>query len=311
MNRRELLVAIPATALTACFGGGEAVRIGYQRNGVLFVARARGGTEAALRRAGVRRLDWSVFNAGPPLLEALSAGAVDFGATGDAPPILAQAAGAELVYVAAVPLSGRAGAVLVAKNSPLRSLVDLKGRRVAFTRGSSAQVTVESLLRTAGLSLRDVTPVNLSPADGAPALARGDVDAWYVWDPYLATAEAAGGVRALASGAQGRPAYQFLLAGRRFAEERPEAVRALLDHLRAEGRWAVAHPAEVGALMANETGAAPAVMTRVAERQDYAVQPMTGAIVAAQQELADILAADGVAPGKVRVADVVWRAGWT
>ena len=313
LPRRGVLALGLGGAAAACAGGGSGppLRLGYQKNGVLFIAKQRGGTEGALQAAGVGRLVWSEFAAGPPLLEALAAKAIDFGSTGDAPPIFAQASGADLVYVAAVPLSGRAGALLVRRDSPFTAVADLKGRRLAYTRGSSAHVSADSLLATAGLSLKDVTSVNLVPADGAPALQRGDVDAWFTWDPFFASAERAGTARALATGVQGQRTYQFYLADRTVAETRPDQIRALLNHLRAEGAWAQAHPDEVAGIMAQATGVDVAVQRVVAERQDYAIQPITPAILADQQRLADRLAADGLASRRVTVADAAWKAGWT
>jgi sulfonate transport system substrate-binding protein len=310
VSRRGAIALALGGLAVACGGGGEPFRIGYQKNGVLFVARERGGVDAALKPAGDARAVWSEFASGPPLLEALAAKAIDFGATGDAPPIFAQAAGADLVYVATVPLSGRAGAVLVRADSPVRSLVDLKGRKLAYTRGSSAHVAADSLLATVGLSLTDVQSVNLGVADGGPALQRGDVDAWFTWDPFYATAMQTGGLRVLSSGEAGRRSYQFYLADRSFAEGRPQVLSAMLDHLRAEGRWADAHDAEVAGMMSRATGVPEEIQRVVAARQDYAIAPMTAEVAAAQQSLADRLAAEGIAAKRVTVADAVWT-GWT
>ena len=310
-TRRGALALALGGAAAACGGGGEQLRIGYQKNGVLFIAQQRGGTDEALGAAGVGRVVWSEFAAGPPLLEALAAKAIDFGSTGDAPPIFAQASGADLVYVAAVPLSGRAGALLVRADSPIRTIADLRGRRLAYTRGSSAHVSADSLLSTAGLSLDDVTSVNLGPADGAPALQRGDVDAWFTWDPFYATTQRAGDVRAVATGEQGRRSYQFYLADRSTAEGKPEMIRALLNHLRSEGRWAEANDAAVADMMARATGVDRAIQQVVAERQDYAIGPITPQIIADQQQLADRLASEGLATRRMAMNDAVWRASWT
>lgn len=310
-SRRGALALGLGGFAAACAGsGGEPFRIGFQKNGVLFVARERGGTDAALKGAGEVRTVWSEFASGPPLLEALAAKAIDFGSTGDAPPIFAQASGADLVYVAAVPLSGRAGAMLVRADSPVRTLTDLRGRKLAYTRGSSAHVSADSLLATAGLSLADVQSVNLGVADGGPALQRGDVDAWFTWDPFYATAQQTGALRVLSSGEQGRRSYQFYLANRAFAEGQPAVMTAMLKHLLAEGVWAENNDTEVAAMMSRATGVPEPIQRVVAERQDYAIGPMTSQIVADQQALADRLAAEGIASKRVTVADAVWR-GWT
>lgn len=312
VSRRGVLAAGLGLAASACAGGegaGTPFRIGYQKNGVLFIAKERGGADAALKAAGAGRVSWSEFVSGPPLLEALRAKAIDFGSTGDTPPIFAQTAGADLVYVAAVPLSGRAAAVLVKGDSPLRSVAELRGKRIAFAQGSSAQNLLQSALAAEGMTLADIKPLNLGPADGGSALSRGDADAWVIWDPYYALSELGQKTRALVSGEGGPRSYQFYLANRAFADSQPKVLSAMLDHLRAEGAWAQAHPAEVAAIMSRATGVDAAVQRRVAERQDYAIAPITDAVVADQQALADRLAREGVASRPVDVAGAVWR-GW-
>jgi aliphatic sulfonates family ABC transporter substrate-binding protein len=312
LSRRILLAGGLGLTAAACAGdkAGVPFRIGYQKNGVLFVARERGGADAALKAAGAGRVSWSEFASGPPLLEALAASAIDFGSTGDSPPIFAQAAGADLVYAAAVPLSGAAAAILVKGDSPLRTAADLRGKRVAFAQGSSAQNLLTSALAAEGMTLADIRPLNLGPADGGAALSRGDADAWVIWDPYYALSELGQKTRALVSGEVGPRSYQFYLASRAFAEGQPAVLSAMLNHLRAEGAWAKAHPAEVAAIMSKATGVETAVQQRVAMRQDYAIGPVTPAIVTDQQALADRLVAEGLAPKRVDIAAAVWR-GWT
>src|SRR5215207_5631140 len=194
ITRRDLLVSATGLTLVAVAGApvyaagtsGE-LRIGSQKSGSILVAKQQGLIERRLSALGVGPVKWIEFPAGPPLLEALSVGSVDVGTAGDTPPIFAQAASADLLYVARIPASG--SAILVPEHSPLRGLTDLKGKRVAFTKGSSSHnVTVEAL-KSAGLGYADITPVYLSPADSSAAFARGSVDAWTIWDPFFALAE--------------------------------------------------------------------------------------------------------------------------
>lgn len=317
LSRRSALVLgggaalAAASGLTACSAKGVPFRIGFQKNGVLLVAKERGLAQTALKpaleKAGGGSVSWSEFASGPPLLEALAVGSVDFGATGDTPPVVAQAAGADLVYVAAVPLSGAAAAILVPKTSTLTSVAQLKGKKVAFTKGSSAETMAVAMLGRAGLALQDVSPVNLSPADGGAALAGGDIDAWIIWDPYFALAEQAGTARVLASGQGATRSYQFFLARRQFVMDQPGIVQAMIDHLAVTGDWAKAHPEEVAGLMSKATGVDIAVQRRVAARQDYAIVALNDQIVSDQQALADRLAKSGVAPKPVNISAAVWR----
>ncbi len=177
--------------------------------------RDRGGAEAA--RRGVT---WVEFSFGPPLLEAISLGAIDLGQTGDAPPIFAQAAGGPITYVAAQEAAGSGAAVLVQKDSPLRTLADLKGKRVAFAKASSAHNLTIAALEKAGLTYRDIEPVTLAPADAAAAFARGSVDAWTIWDPYFAIAEMQPTTRVLALATDIAKPNNFFLAHKTVVAER-------------------------------------------------------------------------------------------
>ena len=169
------MILAASGALSACGPRGQArpeakavrVRIGYQKNDVLVLAKSRGQFQAVLPGMNV---EWSEFVSGPPLLEALAAGAVDLGATGDSPPLFAQAAGAPLRYVAVQPLTGQSEAILISKISPIARVEDLSGRRVAFTKGSSSHLLVVKALAKAGLSLTDIQPIYLSPADASARL---------------------------------------------------------------------------------------------------------------------------------------------
>lgn len=313
-SRRTTLGLLGGGTLTALVsacagGGGRPLRIGFQKNGVLFVAKQRGSLDAAVKAAGAPRIAWSEFASGPPLLEALSAGAVDFGVTGDTPPVYAQAAGGALQYVAAVPLSGAAAAILVRKDSPFKSLAELKGKSLAYANGSSAQAFADAALRAVGLTLADVKSVNLGPADGAAALARGDVDAWIIWDPYYALAELQYGARPLVTATGATRSYQFYLGNKGYLAANAPVAKALLDALKAEGAWAKAHPAEVAKIMSQATGLPEAVQLRVAQRQDYDLRPIDAQTIADQQILADRLLSQKVIPKPVKVSDAVWT-GW-
>lgn len=231
LDRRRLLaagLALAGTALPLRLARASepgVLRIGYQKNGILAVAREQAAIEAALKPQGVS-VRWVEFSFGPPLLEALNLGAIDFGQTGDAPPIFAQAAGANLVYAAAQPKGGSGSAILLPKGSSVATLADLKGKRVAFAKGSSAHNFTVAALEKAGLSYRDITPVLLAPADGAAAFAGGTIDAWTVWDPYFAIAEEGQGARILVQAQDITPTNNFFLANKGFAEERPEVLKA-------------------------------------------------------------------------------------
>ncbi|MFG6459405.1 ABC transporter substrate-binding protein [Roseateles sp. BYS96W] len=180
---RRAAVAILAT--TASFWGhaqGNApLRIGFQKGSFnLALLKSYGLLEQRL--AGTR-VQWIEFPAGPHLLEALALGSVAFGATGDAPPVFAQAAGKDVVYVGAEPPKPDSSALLVRPDSALTTLAGLKGRRIALQKGSSAHFLTVQAVKKAGLSWADIQPVYLAPAEARAAFERGAVDVWAVWDP--------------------------------------------------------------------------------------------------------------------------------
>ena len=176
-------------------------------------------------------IKWVEFPAGPQLLEGLNVGSIDFGTTGEAPPIFAQAAGANLVYVANQPAAPLAEAIIVPKQSTIKSVAELKGKRVALNKGSNSHYLLVKALEKAGVAYSDIQPVYLPPADARAAFERGSVDAWSIWDPFLAAAEKQIGARTLTNG-QGIVAnYQFYLASRSYAQHNPGVIKAIVSEL--------------------------------------------------------------------------------
>jgi sulfonate transport system substrate-binding protein len=195
--KRAVAIAVlsMATALAgvgASYGQDKVVRIGFQKYGKLVLLKSKGTLEEKLKAAGYKVV-WTEFPSGPPLLEALNVGAIDFGNTGEAPPIFAQAAGAPIQYVAYEPPAPKGEAILVPKDSKLTSVADLKGKKIALNKGSNVHYLLVKALEKAGVKYSEVEPVFLAPADARAAFERGAVDAWVIWDPFQAAAEAASG----------------------------------------------------------------------------------------------------------------------
>ena len=278
------------------------VRIGYQKNGALVLVRK----QDKLKPLGIAA-EWVEFNSGPPMLEALAAGAVDFGAVGDTPPIFAQAAGSDLLYVGGQPISGVNEAILVPKDSTIRTVADLRGRKLAFTKGSSAHAMVVDILVAAGMKPSDVQPVYLQPPDAAAAFRVGALDAWAIWDPFYAIAQMEPTTRVLTTGAGAAPSNSFFMAGRGFVERQPKMVLALLAAINEVAVWAAAHPEELAQTLAAVTGVTLAAQRVAAQRGVYAVQPMNDAIIARQQGIADLFTALRIIPEKLDIRAIVWK----
>ena len=307
LDRRAVLIG--AAALAGCSPAPTKdgpVRIGYQRAGVLLLAKARGQLPAALQGAAPG-VEWVEFGAGPPLMEAMAAGSIDFGAVGDAPPIFAQAAKAPIVYVAIQPITGAGSALLVPPGSTARTVADLKGKRVAFTKATSAHLFIYYALKQAGLTLADVQATYLSPGDAAGAFGSGAIDAWATWDPYYALAVRDQQARVLLTGETLPQTNSFYIASRRFAEQRPAALKALLDALRVEARWGMAHLGEVAAVVGGATGLPADIAQASLRRGALAVDPLNDKALAAQQASADAFLDIGALPARIDVQSAAWR----
>lgn len=162
----------------------KVVHMGYQSAGD--IVRLKGVIEKRLQPLGVS-VEWAQFAAGPQLMEAMDVGKVDIGAVGETPPIFAQAAGTSLVYVASLkPSSGEGSGIIVPQDSPIRSVADLKGKKVVFQKGSASHYLLVKALAEVGLKYSDVKALSLPPADAQAAFSQGKLDAWVTWDPYLA-----------------------------------------------------------------------------------------------------------------------------
>jgi sulfonate transport system substrate-binding protein len=301
-----------AAASSSAFAGDTGatpaaqIRIGYQKAGLLAVLKAQGTLEQKLKPLGYT-VSWFEFPAGPQLLEALNTGSIDFGYTGAPPAVFAQAAGVNFVYVGAEPGGESNEAVFVKADSPIRTLAGLKGKRVALQKGSSSNFLLLEALKKAGLTPADITPVYLPPADARAAFENGDVDAWIVWDPYYASAQAALKVRTLADYTGLPKPYNFYEATRSFAERNPQAIRAVIGQLRAGGAWVTQHPAETAALLAPKVGLDAAIVEKWVRRVPYAATPVDDRIVATQQDVADAFYRAKLIPRQIAVKDNVWR----
>ncbi len=306
MTRRTALAAGAAAILApaASRAAGKTVRIGVQKYGTLIIMRERHALEHALPEGW--SASWHEFPGGPQLLEALSAGALDFGTTGEAPPIFAQAAGSPLLYVAFEPPSPAGEAILVAKDSPIRKVADLAGKVVALNKGSNVHYMLVQALAGAGLKPSDIKTAYLAPADARAAFESGSVDAWAIWDPFLSAAQEATGARTLADGAGLAANRQFFLSTRDFARDQPDVLRALTAQIDATDLWAQQHQAEATQLLAASMGLAAPVIARAIGRMGYGARPLTSDVVADQQRIADTFYDLRLISQRLDVASAVW-----
>lgn len=291
LQRRHILAASAAAAVTATTGAawaqspGRVLRVGHQK-GWLSLLKARGTLEKRLAPLGVK-VTWTEFNAGPVQLEALNVGSIDFGDVGEAPPIFAQAAGAPLVYAGAtVPRPGLE-AVVVPNGSPIRTVADLKGKRVAYNKGSNVQYFLVKLLEKNGLKYSDVQSIFLAPADARAAFERGAVDAWIIWDPFLAAAQKQLDARVLvdATGVVNNRAYYF--TSRDFATKNSDVLRIAIEEVNAIDTWVSKNKDAAAAELSAVLGLDKSITALYLSRARFGTAPVTREVLAEQQAIAD------------------------
>lgn len=294
-------ITLPAQAQ----GKPEQLRIGFQKSAsLLTLQKSQGTLERRLAPLGVS-VKWVEFPAGPQLLEGLNVGAVDVGFVGEAPPIFAQAAGAKFVYIGNDPAAPEAEAIVVPKDSPLKSVADLKGRKVALNKGSNVHYLLVKALEKHGLKYSDITPVFLPPADARAAFEKGAVDAWAIWDPFLAAVEKQSAARILVDGRGVVNNYAYYLAERSYTEKYPQVVQALFEDTVTQGQWLKANLSRAAAIIAPLQGLDPEVVETSLQRYQFGVKPLTPAVAAEQQKIADSFHALGLIPKPIRIADAL------
>jgi len=310
--RRRVLALLGATVGGATlFSGAPAragaaeLRIGYQKSSVnLMVTRQRKLLDARLPGTSIK---WVEFPAGPQILEALSVGSLDFGFTGDTPPVFAQAAGKDIWYVGLEPPKPANSAILVPKNSSIQTLADLKGKRIAFQKGSSAHYLVVRALDKGGLQWADITPLYLTPSDARAAFEKGALDAWGIWDPYYAAAEIDGSARVLSTG-QGLSSNNSFYLGSKALTQQPAVLKALFASLSEADAWTRANLPETAKFLSEATGVPLAGTIRfLARRTSGPVTVLKASDIADQQRVADTFSRIGLIPKPLKVADAVWR----
>src|SRR6476660_5369255 len=266
-----LSMSIVGATVGMSYGQDKVVRIGFQKYGKLVLLKSKGSLEEKLKAVGYK-VAWTEFPSGPPLLEALNVGAIDFGNAGEAPPIFAQAAGAPLQYVAYEPPAPRGEAILVPKDSKLNSVADLRGKKVALNKGSNVHYLLVKALEKAGIKYSEIEPVFLAPADARADFERGAVDAWVIWDPFQAAAEAATGARTLADGTDIVANYQFYIADQKFTDANPQIIDAVLAAVGDIDRWAKDNTKAVAQELSPSIGIPAPILEVALTRQTYGVK---------------------------------------
>lgn len=307
LGRRTVLSGIGCAALVAAWGvhaqAPRAIRIGYQKFNTLNILKGTGQLEKALAPLGVK-VEWHEFLGGGQLSEALAADAIDFGHASDGIGVFQQASNKGLAYLAAETPYPRGVGFLVPKNSPIQSIKDLKGKKVATGRGYNTQYILIRGLEANGLTYDDIEPVYIVTAsDTVAALQSGSVAAIGLWDPFLASAQIATDSRLLFDGSNLTANRTYHFAKPAYARANQELLRVVFAELKKANAWSQANPKDVVATLAPQLKVDPQVLTLATERREYGVVPLTDAIAQDQQLLADAFAKIKLIPKPVQVKD--------
>jgi sulfonate transport system substrate-binding protein len=299
-----ILAAVTIAAVTSAAAqtpSSETIRIGYQKSSTLTaILKTNGVLEKALAPLGVQ-VSWHEFTSGLPLLEEINTNNIDVGAdVADTVPLFAQAAGAKLAYIAEEAASPSAQAILVGAESPIRTLADLKGKKVAVTRDAGSHFLLLAALAKSGLNFKDISPAYLTPADGRAAFIGGNVDAWVAWDPFLTSAQRKSNARVLADGSNGLASYKrYYLSSAAFADRRGDVLNIMFGKLDETGKWVKTHPKDAATLLAGLWGIDATAVEEANNHRSYKVGVVTAPGLSEQQRIADAFFAEKLLPVKV------------
>lgn len=284
----------------------KVVRIGYQRFGALFYLKAKGSLETRLAEIGWS-VEWTEFAAGLPILAAIGKGKIDLGYAGVAPPIFAQSDGVPFVYIANdSALPGSIG-IIVPQDSPIRTLADIKGKKIAATKKTAGHYLLIRALTQGGLQLTDAQWVDLSPPKAQEAFVRGEVDAWAIGQPFLAQLEETMPVHFLTNSDGLTNDRNFYLENRSFASDFPDIVKIVMEETRPMATWITKNPEPAAKFISARTGMKITTALMLTKSRRYDLRQIQDRAVEEQQRIAEILFRLGLLPDRIWIEDVIWK----
>lgn len=283
----------------------KTLTLGFQKSAANFlVARQQKILEQEFPQT---KIEWKDFPAGPQLLEALSVGAVDVGVVGNTPPIFAQAAGKELTYVGYEVQPTVNQAILIHKDSSIKNIQDLKGKRIALQKGSNMHEFLANVLNKAGLKWSDIEPIWLPPADAGAAFDKKSVDAWAIWEPNLTTAIETTQAKTLIDGQVFPKTYLYYVAHPTFAQAHPDAIKKVIKSLNQADEWIIKNPDEALKTYVASTGLDKKIAQIVLNKRlkPSLVYPINEEVIKSQQKIADLFYSEKLLPKQINIQDAV------
>jgi sulfonate transport system substrate-binding protein len=299
---RFAFVAVLLLVTTAASAGETNLRVGDQK----------GNAQAVMEAAGVLKdvpykIEWKEFAAAAPLLEALGAAAIDVGLVGDAPFTFAAAANVPAKAIAAIRQSRDGLSILVPENSPIKSLDDLRGKKIATGRGSVGHQLVLAALAAKGWSVADIQLVFLAPSDAKIAYSQGSVDAWSTWEPYVSQEEVLFKARRVISGEGLTPGLSFVVATPEAIRDKRAALEDFVRRLTAARAWSQDHVGGYAETWGKLMNIPSAVAVNWLQRARIRIVSIDDAVVTDEQKTIDLYFHSGLIKQKLDASDVVDR----
>ncbi|KRN98894.1 aliphatic sulfonate ABC transporter substrate-binding protein [Companilactobacillus kimchiensis] len=280
----------------------KTVTIGYQKGDPFDIAKERGEFVKKMKAKGYK-IVWKEFQDGSSLMQAMKSGSIDYARTGDAPPVSALSTGTRLTYIAASSSKAKGSGILVKKSSSISSLKDLKGKKVAYTKGTSSQYMLAAALKKAGLSTSDITWVNMDQSSASVAFSKGKVDAWATWDPYTSQAELTQNAKLLTNGVGITNNRDYILSMQSYAKKNTEVSKYLVKYLEEDMEWANNNHSELITMMSKSLKVSKSVVKKMVERRTYSISAMNSTYVKEEQKIADLFYEENLIENKVTVSD--------
>lgn len=288
------------TQTTTAASDLETVTIGYQKADPVDIARQHGELIKKMKAKGYQVV-FKEFSDGAALMTALKSGAIDYARVGDTPPVTAKAAGTDIALIAAGATKEYGSGILVGKNSQITNLKQLKGKTIAYQKGTAAQYLIIQALKKAGLSANDVKLVNMDQSSASVAFAKGSVDAWVTWDPYTATAQVNQGAKLLTNGTGLAKNRDFLISTQNYAKTHTALSKLLTTYINDDMTWANNHHTQLIAMLSKTLKLSDAVIQKMVERRTYAMALVKAdsSIVDEENQIANTFYQEGVVTEKV------------
>ncbi|MDS0490818.1 aliphatic sulfonate ABC transporter substrate-binding protein [Lacticaseibacillus paracasei] len=288
------------TQTTTAASDLETVTIGYQKADPVDIARQHGELIKKMKAKGYQVV-FKEFSDGAALMTALKSGAIDYARVGDTPPVTAKAAGTDIALIAAGATKEYGSGILVGKNSQITNLKQLKGKTIAYQKGTAVQYLIIQALKKAGLSTNDVKLVNMDQSSASVAFAKGSVDAWVTWDPYTATAQVNQGAKLLTNGTGLAKNRDFLISTQNYAKTHTALSKLLTTYINDDMTWANNHHTQLIAMLSKTLKLSDAVIQKMVERRTYAMALVKAdsSIVDEENQIANTFYQEGVVTEKV------------